>query len=135
MKPLLVALAAAAVLGATASDALACSCVPWGNAKEELAKADAAFVGVYLGRRALSGSPGAAIYRFRVERRLKGALGRNVDVVSANNGAACGLEVERGHRYGLLLRRVRGRWHSSLCEQRTARFFRGLPSRRLALCA
>jgi hypothetical protein len=135
MKPLLVSLAAAAVFAALPADALACSCLPWGNAKEELTKAKGAFVGVYLGRRALPGSPGAAIYRFRVERRLKGTLGRTVEVVSANNGAACGLEVVKGQRVGLLLRRVQGRWHSSLCEQRTARFFRGLPSRRLALCA
>jgi hypothetical protein len=134
MKPLLVALAAAAVFGAIPSDALACSCLQWGNPKEELAKAKGAFVGVYLGRKALPGSQGAAIYRFRVERRLKGAFGRNIEVVSPNNGAACGLEVVKGRRYGLLLRRVQGRWHSSLCEQRTARFFRGLPSRRLALC-
>jgi hypothetical protein len=134
MRQLVVALSAAAVFAALPADALACSCLPWGNAKEELAKAKGAFVGVYLGRKALPGSPGAAIYRFRVERRLKGTFGKNIEVVSANNGAACGLEVQKGHRYGLLLRRERGRWHSSLCEQRTARFFRGLPSQRLALC-
>jgi hypothetical protein len=134
MKALVVALAAAAVFAALTDDAFACSCLPWGDPKAEVAKAKGAFVGVYLGRRAMPGSQGAAIYRFRVERRLKGTLARNVEVVSANNGAACGLEVVRGQRYGLLLRRVRGRWHSSLCEQRTARFFRGLPSRMLA-CA
>ncbi len=135
MKPLVAALASAAVFAAIPTDALACSCLPWGNAKVELAKAKGAFVGVYLGRRPTARWPGAALYRFRVERRLKGTLGRTVEVVSANNGAACGLEVVRGQRVGLLLRRVEGRWHSSLCEQRTARFFRGLPSRRLALCA
>jgi hypothetical protein len=135
MKALVVALASAALLAAIPTDAVACSCLPWGNAKEELAKAKGAFVGVYLGRRPTTKWPGAALYRFRVERRLKGTLRRTVEVVSANNGAACGLEVARGQRVGLLLRRERGRWHSSLCEQRTARFFRSLPSRRLALCA
>ena len=134
MRFLVLPLAAVALLAAP-NDALACSCLQWGNPKEELAKAKGGFVGVYLGRRALPGSPGAAIYRFRVERRLKGTFGKNVEVVSANNGAACGLEVQKGHRYGLLLRREKGRWHSSLCEQRSARFFRGLPSRRLALCS
>jgi hypothetical protein len=133
MRLLVLPLAAVALL-AIPNDALACSCLQWGNPKEELAKAKGGFVGVYLGRKALPGSPGAAIYRFHVERRLKGTFGKNIEVVSANNGAACGLEVQKGHRYGLLLRRERGRWHSSLCEQRTARFFRGLPSRRLALC-
>jgi hypothetical protein len=135
MKSLLVALAVAALFGAIPTDALACSCLQWGNPKEELAKAKGAFVGVYLGRKALPGSPGATIYRFRVERRLKGAFGRDIEVVSADNGAACGLEVQKGHRYGLLLHRFKKRWHSSLCEQRTARFFRGLPSRMLASCA
>jgi hypothetical protein len=135
MKSLLVALSAAAFFAAVPSDAVACSCLQWGNPREELAKAQGGFVGVYLGRKARPGSPGAAIYRFRVERRLKGRFGKNIEVVSANNGAACGLEVQKGKRYGLLLRRERGRWHSSLCEQRSARFFRGLPSRRLALCA
>ena len=122
MKPLVAALASAALFAAMPTDALACSCLPWGNAKEELAKAKGAFVGVYLGRRPTTRWPGAELYRFRVERRLKGTLGRTVEVV-------------RGQRVGLLLRRVEGRWHSSLCEQRTARFFRALPSRRLALCA
>lgn len=134
MRFLVLPLAAVALL-AVPNEALACSCLRWGNPKEELGKAKGGFVGVYLGRKALPGSPGAAIYRFRVERRLKGTFGKNIEVVSANNGAACGLEVQKGHRYGLLLRRERGRWHSSLCEQRTARFFRGLPSRRLALCS
>jgi hypothetical protein len=134
MKLVVAALASVALFAAAPTDAFACSCLPWGNAKEELAKAKGAFVGVYLGRRPTTKWPGAALYRFRVERRLKGSIGRTVEVVSANNGAACGLEVQKGHRYGLLLRRVRGRWHSSLCEQRSARFFRGLPSRRLAGC-
>ena len=114
----LVLLLAAVALLAVPNDALACSCLQWGNPKEELAKAKGGFVGVYLSRKALPGSPGAAIYRFRVERRLKGTFGK-----------------QNGKRYGLLLRRERGRWHSSLCEQRSARFFRGLPSRRLAFCA
>jgi hypothetical protein len=134
MRFLVLPLAAVALL-AVPNDALACSCLQWGNPKEELAKAQGGFVGVYLGRRALPGSPGSAIYHFRVERRLKGTFGKNIEVVSANNGAACGLEVQRGKRYGLLLRRVQRRWHSSLCEQRSARFFRGLPSRRLAVCS
>jgi len=134
MKPFLVALAAAAALfAALPADALACSCLPWGNPKEELAKAKGAFVGVYLGRRPMK-SPGAAIYRFRVERRLKGSFGRTIDVVSAVDSAACGLQVVKRQRVGLLLHRVDGRWHSSLCEQRTARFFRGLPSRMLPFC-
>jgi hypothetical protein len=133
MKPLLAALAVAAMFAATSEDAFACSCLQWGEPKQELAAAKGAFVGVYLGRRPTRSS-GAALYRFRVERRLKGSFGRSIEVVSAVNSAACGLELVKRQRVALLLRRVNGRWHSSLCEQRTARFFRGFPSRLRAAC-
>ena len=140
MKLVLLSLAAAVALVAP-TEASACSCVPWGKPRVELARAGGAFVGVYLGRRPLS-VPGPSsssldpyLYKFRVERRLKGTFGRTVEVLSARDGASCGLEVVRGQRVGLLLRRVKGRWESNLCSQRSASFFRGIPSRRLASCA
>ena len=137
MRFLLPFVVAAVVLVAPA-EASACSCIPWGKPKAELAKANGAFVGVYLGRRPVN-PPGPTtssidpyLYTFRVDRRLKGALGKTVEVLSARDGASCGLEVRRGQRVGLLLRRVKGRWESNLCSQRSAGFFRGIPSRRLA---
>ena len=51
MKLLLVALAAAAALAATPEEAFACTCLQWGNPRQELAKAEGAFIGVFLGRR------------------------------------------------------------------------------------
>ena len=140
MKLVLLSLAAAVALVAP-TEASACSCVQWGKPRVELARADGAFVGVYLGRRPLSvlgpssSSLDPYLYKFRVERRLKGTFGRTVEVLSARDGASCGLEVVRGQRVGLLLRRVKGRWESNLCSQRSASFFRGIPSRRLASCA
>ncbi|MBA3384141.1 MAG: hypothetical protein H0T20_05745 [Actinobacteria bacterium] len=139
MKLVLLSLAAAVAL--VAPKASACSCIPWGKPKAELARANGAFVGVYLGRRPLN-PPGPTyssvdpyLYKFRVERRLKGTFGKKVEVRSTRDGASCGLEVVRGQRVGLLLRRVKGRWESNLCSQRSAGFFRGIPSRRLASCA
>ena len=82
--------------------------------------------------RACGSSLDPFLYTFRVERRLKGTFGKTVEVLSPRDGASCGLEVVRGQRVGLLLRRVKGRWESNLCSQRSAGFFRGIPSRRLA---
>lgn len=139
MRLLVVSLGAAVALVAPA-EASACSCVPWGKPRVELARANGAFVGVYLGRRPLN-PPGPTYssadryrYKFRVERRLKGRFGKTVEVLSARDGASCGLEVVRGQRVGLLLRRVKGRWESNLCSQRSAGFFRGISSRTLASC-
>ena len=137
MRIAVAVVAALAAAGWTAQDAAACSCVQWGNPRTELARADGAFVGVFLRRRPLRPGPLRSsadpyVYVFRVERRLKGRLGRDVEVISPESGASCGLEVRPRQRVGLLLRRENRRWHSSLCQQRSARFFRGIPSRMLA---
>ena len=135
---LLLVVAVATVAAVAAPTATACSCIPWGKPKAELARANGAFVGVYLGRRPLKpvgpmpSSLDPFLYKFRVERRLKGTLGKTVEVRSSRDGASCGLEVVRGQRVGLLLRTIKGGWESNLCSQRSASFFRGIPSRRLA---
>lgn len=106
--------AAAAVVAATASPALACSCaVP--DPRILLSEADGAFVGRLQSRRDLG--DGRAQFTFRVERSVKGDLGQTVVVESASNGAACGLETTIGARIGLFLDRDAGRWKSSLCWQ------------------
>ena len=116
--------------------AVACSCFPQPDARTALRRADGGFVGVYLGRRPL-GTPrvrtGADpfVYVFRVERVLKGKIGRRVEVVSARQADACGLDVTRGERWGIVLGRRSGRWWSTLCSQyRPAAFGR----RALARC-
>ncbi len=49
---------------------------------------------------------------------MKGALGAEVDVRSASNGASCGLEVDFGQRIGLFLDAAEdGAWTSGLCSQ------------------
>ena len=106
--------AAVAVVAATATPAHACSCA-MPDSRSLLAQADGAFVGRLVARRDLG--DGRAVFTFRVERRVKGAMGPTIDVESASNGAACGLETTIGARIGLFLEREGGRWTSSLCWQ------------------
>ena len=54
---------------------------------------------------------------FRVEQVYKGDIENRVAVVTARDGASCGLEVGVGQRVGLLLDRDGGTWRSGLCSQ------------------
>jgi hypothetical protein len=129
---LVLAVAALAVVAA-APAASACSCIAPGTPRADLARSDGAFVGVYQSRYRLS--PNAFLYKFTIVRRVKGKLPvKTIQVVAGTNSASCGLQVRKGKRVALLLQRVEGRWHSSLCDQRDANFFRGVPSRMLASC-
>jgi hypothetical protein len=58
-----------------------------------------------------------AVLTYRVERALKGAIGATVEVKTAPNGAACGIEAPVGTRAGLVLDRRGGAWHGHLCWQ------------------
>ncbi len=114
----------AAALGAlvAAPAAAACSCYPQTDARTAIRRADGAFVGVYLGRRALRPGPArsgadAYLYAFRVERVEQGKIGRRIEVQSARNADACGLDVKRGERWALVVGRRAGRWWSTLCNQ------------------
>ena len=130
---LLVVLAVVAFAVVAAPAASACSCIAPGTPRADLGRSDGAFVGVFVSRYRLS--PNAFLYRFTIVRRVKGKLpARTIGVVAGTNSASCGLQVRKGQRVALLLQRVEGRWHSSLCDQRAANFFRGIPSRMLASC-
>jgi hypothetical protein len=108
-----VAVLLAAALAAGVESGRACSCaLP--DPRAALARADGAFVGVLESRRE---SGQEAVLVFRVERRLKGAMGGVVTVVTASNSAACGIELAQGARVGLVLERMGGAWHGSLCAQ------------------
>jgi hypothetical protein len=96
-----------------AADALACSCLPVDLARD-LPQADGAFVGTLLARQE---DGNEAVFRFRVEQVYKGDIENRIDVVSARDGAACGLELPVGERIGLLLQRDGGTWRSGLCSQ------------------
>jgi hypothetical protein len=92
----------------------ACSCIPpdpWLLLKQ----ADGAFVGRLTDREDVGN--GQALLTFRVDSVVKGRIGSTVEVVTANNGAACGIETSDGQRIGLFLTRDSGRWIGSLCAQ------------------
>ena len=103
-----------ASLAAAVEPARACSCIPpdpWSY----LAKADGAFVGRLVSRRETG--DGRASLLFNVERAVKGKIGDTVEVETANNGAACGIETSVGRRIGLFLVRERDAWTGHLCWQ------------------
>ena len=105
---------AVAALAAAVEPARACSCIqpdPWIFLKQ----ADGAFVGRLTGKEDLD--EGRARLTFAVERAVKGEIGASVQVVTANNGAACGIEASVGQRIGLFLSREGGRWIGTLCWQ------------------
>ena len=103
-----------AVLAVTVEPASACSCIPpdpW----KILKQADGAFVGRLESRREVD--QGRAVLTFSVERAVKGSIGDTVEVTTANNGAACGIETPVGQRVGLFLDRSGNRWVGHLCWQ------------------
>ena len=108
--------AAAAALSAAlalAADAAACTCrAP--DLERDLPAADGAVVGEVLERRTDGES---ARFVLRVEQVYKGDISNRVEIVTAANGAACGLEAAVGDRLGLLLTRAGGEWRSGLCSQ------------------
>ena len=100
---------------AGAQVAHACSCFI-GDPRDALHRSDGAFVGTLVERTEVDEQ--TSIFTFEVETAVKGTLGAEVDVRSASNGAACGLEVEFGQRIGLLLGTDEdGAWISNLCSQ------------------
>jgi hypothetical protein len=98
VKALLASIAVVlAALAVTVEPARACSCIPpdpWREADQ-----------------------GRAVLTFRVERAVKGRIGATVEVTTANNGAACGIETSVGQRIGLFLLREGGSWMGHLCWQ------------------
>ena len=101
----------AATLAGRVESGRACSCaLP--DPRAALAQADGAFVGTLVSRR--DGGQ-TTVLTFSVEKALKGRIGKTVDVSTASNSAACGIEVQTGTRVGLVLERRAGSWHGFLC--------------------
>lgn len=102
---------------AAAPPAAACSCAST-DARSGLADADAAFVGRLESRPASSGDEWEeGVYRFSVERAVKGPLGETVEVVAGTSSSACGLEfLAEDTTVGLFLHlRPDGRYGASSC--------------------
>ena len=103
----------AATLAGRVESGRACSCaLP--DPRVALTQADGAFVGTLVSRRDAGQQ---AVLEYAVERTLKGSIGKAVEVRTASNGAACGIEAPVGTRVGLVLERRDGAWHGHLCWQ------------------
>jgi hypothetical protein len=111
-------LAALAALAGTVELAYGCSC-GLGDPRTALRQSEAAFVGTLLERRRgpIRSSADVVTLVFRVERAVKGQLGRRIEVRTAASGASCGIEARLGQRVGLFLMRTGSQWSSNLCQQ------------------
>lgn len=115
-----VALAAGALISAPLP-AAACSCIQ-STPLQQAARADAIFVGRLVategfGPRLRWSSMDPVVYRFDVDRVLKGAVPANAEVHSVISGVSCGLEgMEVGERYTVFARLEGAELHSGLCN-------------------
>lgn len=105
------------MIAITALPAKACSCA-MGDPRDQLASSDGAFIGTLVSQTPdPDDNTFSSIYTFSVDEEVKTELGGTVEVHSASNGAACGLEVPVGGQTGLFLQLSDGEWHSNLCQQ------------------
>lgn len=115
-----VVLAAGALISAP-SQATACSCIQ-SIPLQDAARADAIFVGRLVAAEGFEprlqwSSMDPVVYRFDVERVLKGAVPANAEVHSVISGGSCGLEgMEVGQRYTVFARLDDGDLRSGLCD-------------------
>ena len=111
-----VGFAAAVALAALAAAGTAAACVcPDGSMKDRLDAADAAVVARLVDSKEALSSTARRILTFEVEQRVKGDLGRRVDVRSPS-GTDCDLEVHEAQTIGLLLTRMpSGEWLGTQC--------------------
>lgn len=113
---------AAIVVASPMQVALACSCAG-GDPRDQVAEADAAFVGQLIAREqapssgGIVSSGGMVTWTFRVDVSVKGDLPSEVDVQSPASGASCGFEIPVGRQAGVLLTEGGGNWHGGLCTQ------------------
>jgi hypothetical protein len=100
----------------SASAALACSCVIFNSAAEQLARSDVAFRGRVIGERL--DPVGGAVTSFRVVEAIKGRTARTVQVRHRVDSAACGLRFKAGSTVLVLAHRTPGeRLETGLCSQ------------------
>lgn len=134
MRVLFLALVVALTATTTAH---ACKCVPPGSPAKEIKRADAAAFAKVV-RRTVHGSGryrfGSVKYRLKVLRDYKGNLGRRLTLRSNLSSAACGLDLRRGQRVGLLLYRSQGVLTSSSCSVRTRKHLDGGATASAAYC-
>ena len=125
------AIAAAALLSSSGA-ALACSCVPYRSAAEQLQDVDLVFTGRVAGSQ--SAGPRTVRTTFRVMEVLKGRAGGTVRVDHTLDGASCGVTFKPGQTLLVFAhRKPEGGWGAGLCslsrfpEEQYRRAARGRP--------
>ena len=104
-------LAALAVAGVARAQGLDCPATPL---EERIAAAEAAFVGRLLGERPAAG--GDTAYRFVVDQRVKGPIGREVEVRGPRLTDANGTPLARDVAVGVLASRDGAVWTTASCS-------------------
>ena len=127
-----------AALVVVASPASACSCgaLPfqpdqdfgWGGIDEY----DAVFIGTATDRRPIGvGAGREVVWTFDIDSVVTGDLATPIEVVTPEEGGACGLDtVSVGDRRAIGLRFERNDWRSDLCSQDEVAALDGLGERR-----
>ena len=103
------AVGAALSLGLVAAQPAQASCVRQ-DARDQLARADAAFVGRLMERR-------GDVLEFAVDESLKGDLGERVEVRDEAPLTSVSLRPEVGRRIGLVMRRDQAGYHATDCDR------------------
>ena len=111
---LVLALSAATAATLCAGAALACSCMPYRSAAEQLQASELAFKGRVVSEQSIG--PGRARTTFQVVEVLKGPAARTVAVEHQLDGAACGVKYRTGKTLWVFAdRRSGGAWRTGLC--------------------
>ena len=93
----------------------ACSCLPPEPPQQALQDADAVFAGRVLRIESLPDHNVRVV--LEVEEQWKGNLGSRVELMTANNSAACGFNFDREKRYVVYARRYENSQHTGLCDR------------------
>lgn len=94
----------------------ACSCIPPKPPLESLEASDAVFAGRVIRIDNLRLDYNLRIV-IEVEEQWKGDLGDRVEIITANNSAACGFNFDKGTRYIVYAHRYEGDLHTGLCSR------------------
>ena len=101
---------------ATATEALACSCMPM-TREDTIAKADLVAKGRLESVSVADEMALRVTATFHIEERIKGESPDTVTVATAGNSAACGITLAEGPAELALHRREDGTYHAKLCTQ------------------
>lgn len=113
-------LAVVAAFAASATVALACSCIRWQTPEAQLEEMDLAVVARAVWTRHEEGrGPYESVTLFTIERTLKGPVRQHWRIahLADHNGPTCGIEFGPGERIVLMATMEEGRLATSACHQ------------------